>query len=86
MIQSIAMVNQVLWTTVDEYLIEHLIPADDALDAALRACEGAGLPAIGVSACLGKLLQLLVRMQGARRVLEIGTLGGYSTIWLSAQP
>ncbi len=74
--------NQELWSAVDEYLIEHLIPADDALDAALKACEGAGLPAIGVSACLGKLLQLLVRMQGARRVLEIGTLGGYSTIWM----
>lgn len=82
MVQFAIMSSQELWTTVDEYLIQQLNLADDALDAALRKCEAAGLPAIGVSACQGKLLQLLVRMQGAQRVLEIGTLGGYSTIWM----
>lgn len=74
--------NQELWTAVDEDLIEYLLPADDVLDGVLRECEAAGLPAIGVSACQGKLLQLLVRMLGAWRVLEVGTLGGYSTIWM----
>jgi predicted O-methyltransferase YrrM len=59
-----------------------LAPHDDALDAALRASDEAGLPAIQVSPPQGKLLQLLARMQGARTVLEFGTLGGYSTIWL----
>lgn len=60
-----------------------LVPSDEALDAALDASAAAGLPTIQVSASQGKLLHLLARMQGARAILEIGTLGGYSTIWLA---
>src|SRR3954453_16794175 len=77
------LMNQDQWTAVGRYFTDLLIPADSALDAALRASEAAGLPAIHVSANQGKLLHLLARAQGARRVLEIGTLGGYSTIWLA---
>ena len=71
------------WTAVDRYIEDLLIPADPALDAALEANRAADLPAIDVSPVQGKLLQLLARSQGARRILEIGTLGGYSTIWLA---
>ena len=71
------------WTQVDQYLTDTLIPPDVALDAALRASAEAGLPAINVTANHGKLLNLLVRISGARTVLELGTLGGYSTIWLA---
>ncbi|MEU1700192.1 O-methyltransferase [Streptomyces pseudogriseolus] len=71
-----------LWHTVDDYFTERLLGDDEALAAALRESEAAGLPPIAVSPLQGKLLQLLARLQGARRVLEIGTLGGYSTIWL----
>ena len=71
------------WNAVDQYLVDLLMPADRALEAALAASRDAGLPAISVSPPLGKLLFLLARMQGARRILEIGTLGGYSTIWLA---
>jgi predicted O-methyltransferase YrrM len=71
------------WTAVDDYLARLLIPADPALEGALRASAEAQLPAIAVSAPQGKLLHLLARLQGARRILEIGTLGGYSTIWLA---
>jgi predicted O-methyltransferase YrrM len=71
------------WTAVDHYLTDLLVPADAALDAALRACVEAGLPAIQVSPPQGKLLHLLAKIQGARTILEIGTLGGYSTIWLA---
>jgi predicted O-methyltransferase YrrM len=68
---------------IDRY-IEHLFVApDDTLDQNLRDARQAGLPAINVSAAQGKLLSLLVRLSGARRVLEIGTLGGYSTTWLA---
>ncbi len=72
-----------LWTAVDRYLTDTFVAPDPALDAALAASEAAGLPAIHVSPNQGKLLQLLARVQGARRILEIGTLGGYSTIWLA---
>lgn len=72
-----------LWTRVDGYLAELLAPSDAALEAALAANRAAGLPAIDVSAPQGKLLHLLARLQGARNILEIGTLGGYSTIWLA---
>lgn len=75
--------NQSLWQDVDEYIEEQLIGPDRALDEALRASIAAGLPAIAVSPAQGKLLHLLARIHGARRVLEIGTLGGYSTIWLA---
>ncbi|HET7695546.1 MAG TPA: O-methyltransferase [Vicinamibacterales bacterium] len=75
--------NQETWTAVDNYISEQLIPADPVLDAAQRAAQDAGLPAISVSAPQGKFLHLLARLAGARRILEIGTLGGYSTIWLA---
>jgi len=74
---------QPTWSQVDDALSELLIDPDPSLDAALAASEHAGLPAIAVSANLGKFLSLLVQISGARRVLEIGTLGGYSTIWLA---
>jgi predicted O-methyltransferase YrrM len=72
-----------LWTQVDSYFGELLAPVDEVLDAALKANDKAGLPPIGVTALQGKFLDFLVRITGARRVLEIGTLGGYSTIWLA---
>ncbi|MFD7284444.1 O-methyltransferase [Streptomyces sp. NPDC059863] len=75
--------SQEQWNAVDRYFTEQLAPADEALSAALAASDAAGLPAIAVSPNQGKLLQLLARIQGARTVLEIGTLGGYSTIWLA---
>jgi predicted O-methyltransferase YrrM len=71
------------WQDVDAYLAGKLLGDDPILDAALRANEEGGLPAIDVSPVQGKLLHLLARAAGARRVLEIGTLGGYSTIWLA---
>ena len=71
------------YTAVDEYLSPLFAPHDAALEAALAASASAGLPAIQVSPLQGKLLQLLARSVGARRILEIGTLGGYSTIWLA---
>lgn len=75
--------SQELWSAVDRYLNELLVPSDPALDAALAASAEAGLPPINVAPNQGKLLQLLARLQGARAILEIGTLGGYSTIWLA---
>ena len=71
------------WTAIDDYITDCFVPGDPALDAALAASEAAGLPAINVAANQGKLLMLLARAIGARRILEIGTLGGYSTIWLA---
>lgn len=71
------------WTAVDRYITDLLVRPDPALDAALASSTAAGLPAINVSPPQGKLLQLLARAQGARKILEIGTLGGYSTIWLA---
>jgi predicted O-methyltransferase YrrM len=76
-------VTKDLWTAVDRYLTEQVTPPDPALDAALATSAAAGLPDIAVSANHGKLLYLLARVQGARQILEIGTLGGYSTIWLA---
>src|SRR5215218_7241100 len=72
-----------IWSAVDRYFSELLVSDDPALEAALAASAAAGLPAINVSPVQGKLLQLLARAIGARKVLEIGTLGGYSTIWLA---
>src|SRR5919107_2561790 len=72
-----------LWTAVDRYLCDLLVSGDPALEAALAASAAAGLPAINVSPAQGKMLHLLARAIGARNVLEIGTLGGYSTIWLA---
>ncbi|MEU4995008.1 O-methyltransferase [Streptomyces sp. NPDC021622] len=71
------------WTAVDHYFTDLLTPADEALTAALRDSDAAGLPQINVAPNQGKFLQLLAQIQGARRILEIGTLGGYSTIWLA---
>ncbi|MFE7354255.1 O-methyltransferase [Streptomyces sp. NPDC057543] len=71
------------WTEVDDYFNGLLVGSDEALDAAVEASDKAGLPAIQVAANQGKLLHLLARLQGASTVLEIGTLGGYSTIWLA---
>jgi predicted O-methyltransferase YrrM len=72
-----------LWTSVDQYYTEALVKPDDALDAALRDSDAAGLPPINVTPNEGKLLHLMARICGARSILEIGTLGGYSTIWLA---
>jgi predicted O-methyltransferase YrrM len=71
------------WKAVDDYIAAQLIGEDAALDGAQRASAEAGLPSIAVSPPQGRLLQLLARSIGARSVLEIGTLGGYSTIWLA---
>ncbi len=70
------------WTAVDDYLNDRIVRPDEALAAALAASRAAGLPEIAVTASQGKLLNLLARAMGARRILEIGTLGGYSAIWL----
>ncbi len=72
-----------LWAAVDRYFGDQLAPEDKALTASLETNREAGLPSIDVPALLGKFLELLVRISGARRVLEIGTLGAYSTIWLA---
>ncbi|MBS0333827.1 MAG: O-methyltransferase [Proteobacteria bacterium] len=71
------------WTAVDDYLVGALQPDDPALEAALADTEAAGMPAIAVAPNQGKMLMLLAQSIGARRILEIGTLGGYSTIWLA---
>ena len=71
------------WTAVDRYITDLLVPADPALDAALAASAAGGLPAINVAPNQGKFLALLAQLQKARSILEIGTLGGYSTIWLA---
>lgn len=74
--------SQEQWTAVDTHFSHVLHTGDDILDAALSASDAAGLPQINVTSNQGKFLMLLARMIGARRILEIGTLGGYSTIWL----
>src|ERR1700753_3311372 len=76
--------SEKLWKTVDGYLVDTLVGASPALDDALKANAAADLPSIDVSPTQGKLLYLLAKMCGARRVLEVGTLGGYSTIWLAS--
>lgn len=75
--------NPEQWAAVDRYIVDRLVPQDEALVAAVRDSVAAQLPAIAVSATQGKFLQLIARMIGARSILEIGTLGGYSTIWLA---
>ena len=77
------MTNERRWSEVDSYFAKTLIGSDPALEEALAANAAAGLPSIDVSAPQGKLIHLLARMSGARKALEIGTLGGYSTIWLA---
>ena len=73
------------WSAVDNYLVEALIPNDPLLNQVLENNQRAGLPAIDVAANQGQFLALLVRMTGARRILEIGTLGGYSTISMARE-
>lgn len=75
--------TQDLWTAVDNYIADLFVAPDPALDAALQASAAAGLPTIHVSPNQGQLLTILARAVGARAILEIGTLGGYSTIWLA---
>jgi predicted O-methyltransferase YrrM len=75
-------VTQSQWTAVDDYISSRLVPPDAALEATLKASDAAGLPAIAVAPNQGKFLNLLARLMGARNILEVGTLGGYSTIWL----
>jgi predicted O-methyltransferase YrrM len=75
--------TQRVWTDVDEYIDGLLIGQDEALDHALEASDKAGLPQINISASQGKFLHLVARVHGARKILEFGTLAGYSTIWLA---
>ncbi len=75
--------TQEQWTAVDRYFTDLLVPSDPALDTALQTSAAAGLPPHNVSPNQGKLLLLLAQIQGAQSILEIGTLGGYSTIWLA---
>jgi predicted O-methyltransferase YrrM len=75
--------SQEQWSAVDHYFADLLVPSDTVLEAALKASDDAGLPRISVSPTQGKLLMLLAQIQGARNILEIGTLGGYSSIWLA---
>src|SRR6187551_2769458 len=75
--------TQEQWTRVDDYISSLMLPADTALEAALTASSAAGLTAINVAPNQGKFLSLLAQVQGAARILEIGTLAGYSTIWLA---
>jgi predicted O-methyltransferase YrrM len=72
-----------LWATVERYFDGLLVPPDPVLEAALQTNAAMGLPPHDVSPLQGKLLMLLAQLQGARSILEIGTLGGYSTIWLA---
>ncbi|SFK20848.1 Predicted O-methyltransferase YrrM [Halobacillus dabanensis] len=71
------------WKKVDDYFVDQLIPEDPVMNQILQANKKANLPSIDVSATQGKLLQLFVKMKGAKNVLEIGTLGGYSSIWMA---
>lgn len=75
--------SETSWAAVDEYISGHLLKPDSALSSALRNNAAQGLPPIDVSATQGKMLMLLAQMAGARHILEVGTLGGYSTIWLA---
>jgi predicted O-methyltransferase YrrM len=75
--------HEQLWSAVDDYVTRLLVKPDAALEGALAATAEAGMPAIAVSAPQGKLLALLAQSTGARRILEMGTLGGYSTIWMA---
>jgi len=76
--------SSALWAQVDDYIVEKLVADGASFHQALAANAAAGLPAMDVSAAQGKYLHLLVRITGARRVLELGTLGGYSTIWMAS--
>lgn len=75
--------SEKLWAQVDQYIESTLLPADPVLDHVLSATEAAGVPQINVSPAQGMLLHLMARMIGAKKILEVGTLAGYSTIWLA---
>jgi len=75
--------NETIWADVDRYIGDTVVPQDEVLTEAIRASEAAGLPSIAVSASQGKLLHIIARAMGTRSALEIGTLGGYSTIWIA---
>lgn len=75
--------NEDTWTQVDSYVVDLFLPSDPVLDAAVASADAAGLPEIAVSPAQGMLLMTLAKATGARRILEIGTLGGYSAIWLA---
>ena len=83
MLDVLPAMTDTLWSHVDRYICDHLLASDPVLDAALAASTAAGLPEISVTPNQGKLLHLLATIRGARHILEIGTLGGYSTIWLA---
>ena len=72
-----------VWSRAEQYIVEHLLGRDEALDSVLAEAQAAGMPDIQVSPTHGKLLMLLAQMHGAKKILEIGTLAGYSTIWLA---
>jgi predicted O-methyltransferase YrrM len=75
--------NQEIWTAVDSYYEDLMVRSDPRFNKIIEASNEAGLPPISITSSLGKLLELMVRFLGAHRVLEIGTLGGYSTAWLA---
>jgi predicted O-methyltransferase YrrM len=75
--------SELQWSEVEDYICDRLVGEDPILAATMTACDVTGLPPIAVAPNVGKLLNLLARLQGARRILEIGTLGAYSTIWLA---
>ena len=75
--------HEATWSAVDDFINGALVPPDDALSAALRESDAAGLPPISVTPAQGRLLHILAQTQGAKSILEVGTLGGYSTIWLA---
>ena len=79
----LAAVSEPRWNEVERWIRDRLVPDDDALHQAVARSDAGGLPAIQVDPPMGKFLNLLARMVGAERVLEVGTLGGYSTIWLA---
>ena len=79
----VPLMTQDTWSAVDHYVTDILDLTDDVLESTQKACDDAGLPPIAVSVPQGKLLYLLARIRGAKRILEVGTLGGYSTIWMA---
>ena len=75
--------SQDIWNAVDSFIVDTVVGHDPLLEGVLESANAAGLPAISVSPAQGKLLYLLARLQGSRNILEVGTLAGYSTIWLA---
>src|SRR5947208_1468889 len=75
--------DEATWSAVDDFINAALLPSDDALSGALRDSDAAGLPPINVTPAQGRLLHILAQTQGAKSILEVGTLAGYSTIWMA---